>query len=190
MLHSSLTFDSIHGRSESLEETEQFMKGRLPTGEGMDPAHRVVYVIHRFLKSTNIVTEDESTSQDGGHQATELLGSVALNTLCASSLVLPENLTLSAAANTTTLTVELGYMILPIGWNKGYATESIMTVFEACRKARSFWYPFSKLYIRAIVDEENPASLRVMEKIGMAERGIYDWGESKKLHIFGVHLLE
>ena len=166
------------------------MKGRLPTGEGEDPVHRVVYVVHRILESINDATKDDSVSEESCHQITELIGSVALNTLDAGSLILPENLTLSAAANTTTLTIELGYIILPIGWNKGYATESIKTVFEACRKARSFQSPFSKLYIRAIVDKDNPASLRVMEKTGIAERGIYDWRESSKLHIFGMHLLE
>jgi len=74
-------------------------------------------------------------------------------------------------------------------------------VFEACKGAPSFWAPFEKLYVRAIVNGGNPASVRVMEKTGMIERGIYEWTgkpiflggqweERSNLHIFGMHLLE
>jgi RimJ/RimL family protein N-acetyltransferase len=99
---------------------------------------------------------------------------VTLKSLDAGSLALPEHLTLPVAAATTTLTVELAFMFLPIAWGKGYATESVEAAFESCRRARSFWTPFSKLYVRAIVNEGNPASLRVMEKVGMTKSGVYD----------------
>lgn len=51
------------------------------------------------------------------------------------------------------------------------------------------------------MNEENPASLRVMEKTGMTENGIYvwtgkavflagQWQERSSLHIFGMYLLQ
>ena len=129
------------------------------------------------------------------------IGLIALRSVDASSLALPENFTLPAAAATTTLTVELAYSFLPTGWGKGYATESVDAVLKSCKIAQSFWAPFTKLYVRAIVNEENPASLRVMDKVGMTKRGVYtwtgkavflagEWTERSNLHIFGMHLLE
>lgn len=136
-----------------------------------------------------------------GVKSTEFVGLLTLHSLDAGGLKLPENLTLPTAATTTTLTVELAYSFLPIGWGKGYATESIKAALESCKRARPFWTPFSKLYIRAIVNEGNPASQRVMDKTGMMKVGIYDWSgkavflagkwrERDSLCIYGMHLLE
>lgn len=130
---------------------------------------------------------------------TEFIGLVTLKSVDSHSLPLPEDLTLPVT-ETTTLTVEVAYMFLPIGWGKGYATESVKAVFESCKRARSFWTPFAKLYIRAIVNQGNPASMRVMEKAGMMKRGVYDWtgkiflaGEWRtqdSLYIYGMHLMK
>jgi RimJ/RimL family protein N-acetyltransferase len=145
--------------------------------------------------------EDEPQVTEQGKILTEFIGLVTLKSFDTGSLVLPDDLALPAAATTTTLIVELAYMFLPTGWGKGYATESVEAALESCKRARSFWTPFSKLYIRAIVNEGNPASLRVMEKTGMTKRGVYDWTgkaiflagewrERSSVHIFGMHLLE
>jgi RimJ/RimL family protein N-acetyltransferase len=72
---------------------------------------------------------------------------------------------------------------------------------EACKRAPSFWAPFSKVYVRSIVNEGNPGSLRVMEKTGVAKKGVYEWTgkaffvggewrEEIRLHIYGMYLLE
>jgi len=66
-------------------------------------------------------------------------------------------------------------MFLPTAWGAGYATESLSAVFETCRRARGFWSPFEKVYVSALVNEKNGASRRVMEKVGMGERGVYEW---------------
>ena len=177
------------------------MKGHLPTSEGEENTYRVAYAVHKVLESMSGSVEDEPQHAEQGEKSTEFVGLVTLKSLDDGRLALPEDLTLPVAAATTTLTVELGYLFLPIAWGKGYATESLEAVFESCKRARSFWTPFSKLYIRAIVNEDNPASLRVMEKTGMMKRGVYDWTgkaiflagewrERSSLHIFGMHLLE
>lgn len=57
-------------------------------------------------------------------------------------------------------TVELGYVIHPDFWNRGYATEMLKAVIPVLF-ARGF------RTVRAGYFEENPASGRVMEKAGM-----------------------
>lgn len=116
-------------------------------------------------------------------------------------LELPEHLTLPASEAATTLTLEIAYSFLPTAWRKGYATESAQAMFDACERGRSFWEPFSKLYIRAIVNDGNPASMRVMQKIGMTKRGVFvienrpvflagQIRDHHELHIYGRRLLE
>lgn len=190
------------GQAKSIEDTEKATKGILPSNEGEENTYRVAYAVHKVLGSISVSAEGEPQPEEQGKESAEFVGLVTLKSLDAtSSLALPEDLTLPVAAAATTLTVELGYSFLPTAWGKGYATESVEAVFEACKRARYFWTPFSKLYVRAIVNEDNPASLRVMDKIGITKRGVYEWTgkaifiagewrERDSLHIFGMHLLE
>ncbi|KAK2880683.1 hypothetical protein FQN49_000452 [Arthroderma sp. PD_2] len=180
-------FWSIGGRAKSIEDAEMIMNCYLPTEKEGETTYKVAYAVLRVLEPAE--------------QRTEFIGLVTLGSLDARSLPLPEDLTLPVTAAATTLTVEIAYLFLPAGWGKGYATESIKAVFECCRRARSFWMPFSKLYVRAIVNSENMASARVMEKTGMVERGVYEWTgkavlvggrwrERDNICIFGMHLLD
>lgn len=44
--------------------------------------------------------------------------------------------------------------------------------------ARGFWAPWERVWMRVIVNERNPASLRVMRKLGgdgVGERGVFVW---------------
>lgn len=175
------------------------MRGYLPTSEGEEKTYRIVYAVHKVLDVTSESPECEPQPIEPEKHATEFIGLITLRSLDASMLTLPEDLTTPVAATATTLIVDLGYMFLPVGWGKGYATESLEAVLEACKRAKSFWMPFSKVYIRALVNEENPASMRVMEKVGMVQRGIYEWTgeaiflagkwrERGNIHIFGMHL--
>ncbi len=61
--------------------------------------------------------------------------------------------------------VDLGYRLLKKHWNKGYASESAKACLE---------YGFVTLGLEEIVaraDKANPASIKVMQKIGMIYKG-------------------
>ncbi|EEP77821.1 predicted protein [Uncinocarpus reesii 1704] len=194
------TWWSIHGQSKSIEDTESNMKHYLPAG-GEENSYRVVYVVHKILEPLDSAAENQAHIKDQREKPTEVAGLVILKSLDAGNLAIPEELTVPAAAASTTLTTELGYSFLPTGWGKGYATESLKAVLESCKRAQSFWAPFSKVYVRAIVNEENPASLRVMEKAGVPKKGVYvaegepiflagKWRGMANLHIYGMYLIE
>ena len=57
--------------------------------------------------------------------------------------------------------IEMGYVIDPVYWNQGYATEALKAMI-----AELFARGWETVICGAF--EENPASLRVMEKSGMA----------------------
>ncbi|KAI9664939.1 MAG: hypothetical protein M1821_006387 [Bathelium mastoideum] len=192
---------SIHGRSKSIEDTEKATKNYLLTNEGEEKAYRVAYAVHQFL--VNHASDAMGSSQQALEQEnkpTEFIGLVTLASLAPGQLALPEHFTIPATAAANTLTVELAYSFLPKAWGKGYATESVGAVLESCKKAQAFWVPFSKVYVRVIVNAANLPSQRVMDKTGMVKRGVYElttepiwlageWQRDHSLHIFGMHLL-
>lgn len=182
------------------------MKAELPTDERERTAYRAIYAVHKVLEPTSGSVEGDPQPVEPGEKPTEFIGLVTVKSVdavgdAARKLALPEHLTLPAEAESTTLTVEIAYAFLTTEWGKGYATESVGAAIEACKRAPSFRAPFSKLYVRVIVNEDNTASLRVMEKIGIPKRGIYYWagepifhgGKSRdraNLHIYGMYLIE
>jgi RimJ/RimL family protein N-acetyltransferase len=84
---------------------------------------------------------------------------------------------------------EVGYWISPERWNRGYCTEAARAVLQ---------YGFETLNLNRIHSGHfgsNPASGRVLEKIGMTREGIlrrhvYKWGEYEDLVVFGLNVEE
>lgn len=62
--------------------------------------------------------------------------------------------------------VELGYVLAKRFWGKGYMTEAVRAVVNWAISEREVYR------IWAVCDVENPASARVMEKVGMKREGI------------------
>lgn len=80
---------------------------------------------------------------------------------------------------------ELGYWIGKTFWNHGYATEAARRVVQFGFQALGL----HRIYARAFV--RNPASRRVLEKIGMRYEGrlrdhFLKWGEPLDLDMFGL----
>lgn len=82
------------------------------------------------------------------------------------------------------LTLELSYQFLPISWSRGFGTESLKAVLDACRAAKEFWSPWDRVFVRAIVVEENAASMKVAQKSGLKDCGGYVW-EGEKVFLAG-----
>jgi RimJ/RimL family protein N-acetyltransferase len=61
--------------------------------------------------------------------------------------------------------IELAYHVLPSRWGRGYATEAGAALLEAA------WRETDLDYVVAVAFEENTASTRVMEKLGMTYEG-------------------
>ena len=129
--------------------------------------------------------ENEPWPVKADNNTTKFVGLVTMKPLDADSLVLPEHFTLPFAATLPTLTVELAHTFLPVAWGKRYATESVRAVFELCKRAQGYWAPFAKLYIRAFVNEDNSASLRVMEKTCMTKTGVFEFTR-KPIYLAGA----
>lgn len=103
------------------------------------------------------------------------VGLVNLFSLAPHDLALPEHLGTPASLGSSAVTMTIAYSILPAAWGKGYAPEAVNAVLGVCARARAFWLPYEKVYVRSIVNQQNPRSQRVMGKCGMERRGVYEW---------------
>jgi RimJ/RimL family protein N-acetyltransferase len=61
--------------------------------------------------------------------------------------------------------IELAYHVVPSAWGRGYATEAALALLEAA------WRETDVDHVVAVAFEENRASTRVMEKLGMTYEG-------------------
>jgi RimJ/RimL family protein N-acetyltransferase len=126
--------------------------------EGEDKIHRFPYAVHERV-------EDDKT---------RFIGMINLRTLSPEECKSPPHDTHGSTA--TTLSLEIAYMFLPTFWGHGYATESISAVLKTCASApATLWAPFEKVIIRAIVNDENVPSQRVMQKCGMGEPEVLEF---------------
>ncbi|KAF2852050.1 GNAT family acetyltransferas-like protein [Plenodomus tracheiphilus IPT5] len=196
-----VTWWSLSGRSKSLEDTEKVIEKILPkqvTNNDEDKTFRIPYAVHELLPTTN----SNSGLAAQNDRPSRFIGLITLQSLESRDLVLPPHLFPdSTQSSPNVLTIEVGYQYLPVAWGKGYGTESVGAVFDACKRAPAFWNPYEKVFVRAIVNAENPASQRVMAKVGMPLLGIYEWNgeaiyiagqwrEKDELNVYGMFLVE
>jgi RimJ/RimL family protein N-acetyltransferase len=181
--------NSISAQSKAIEDTEKRIQAWLPKDpiEGEPKSYRIAYAVHKILNSNP--------------QTTQFIGLITLVSAAGHALVIPDALILPPNSSPeSTETVILAYSFLPRGWGAGFATESVSAVLAACKQIPNFWTPFEKVYVRGVVNDGNPASLKVMEKLGIKERGVFEWKGKiwlaggwryeDRLHISGAYILE
>ncbi|KAH7381342.1 GNAT family acetyltransferase-like protein [Phaeosphaeria sp. MPI-PUGE-AT-0046c] len=168
------TWWSIHGTSKNLEDTEKHIMTILPapatdTPDPEPKAIRIVYAIHEILPNGSANATDDVP--------TRFIGIMTLKSLFPTTLPEADHLfPPSTRSPTSVLTMELGYLFLPVAWSRGFATESVKAVLGACKSApKEMWFPWEKVFVQAIVDKENAGSRRVMEKSEMRALGDYRW---------------
>jgi RimJ/RimL family protein N-acetyltransferase len=77
--------------------------------------------------------------------------------------------------------VDIGYRFLPDCWGKGYATESALPLMEQARRVHGF------KGIVGTVHPDNPASGRVLEKLGLRyERTLEPDEDGVRFLLYGV----
>lgn len=180
-----------------MEDTERFTKYALPVAvsEGEAKSYRVAYAVHELLSNPG----DESI--DKAHTPSRFIGLIGVKSLGTRALTLRSDILPPATLEPGCLTVELGYSYLPSAWGKGHATSAVKALIDACERGKSFWEPYDRVFIRSIVNSENPASQRVMVKSGMKELGVHIWEGEKmfvagkwrtrdELHIYGTFVVE
>lgn len=72
----------------------------------------------------------------------------------------------------------LWYRFAPEAWGQGYATEFAAAAVEHARSAGALWA------VHALVQADNPASIRVLENLGMKRLGLLGTAEGcqRSLH--------
>jgi len=160
---------SLHGPTHSLSESYEWMKEQLaPELDSM------FYSV--FVKAD---TSNSASTSDDDNGLGKHIGSVSLR-LQSSGPSLP----IPSTSTTTNMRV-LGYALFPSAWGKGYATEAGHALLNAYTAFASSTTSFSsaqedndgserqtgKTYIEAAVDEGNPGSVKVLEKLGFKKLG-------------------
>ncbi|CAO2647261.1 Nn.00g081830.m01.CDS01 [Neocucurbitaria sp. VM-36] len=197
-----VTLWSLSGQSKSQEDTERFAKACIPAipegGDGKPKTYKVNYAVHEILSSPSDPTRPNVSQEE---KPTRFIGMVSIRSIGPSDLILPEQYTPASSLTPSTLSTEVAYQFLPRSWGRGLATEAVGTFLEVLRRTAPLWQPFEKVYVRAIVNDENPASLAVMKKLGLQNMGVWEWtGEAiwlagkwtdrSRLWIFGKFLIE
>jgi len=153
------------------------MRNAIPAlnADAMDKRRcQVTYTIHT-------PGTDEHSKEVTGKK--EVIGQVSIR--AKGTLPIAESLSIDDGPETGILKMEIGYSLITTAWSRGYATEAVMATLSAFKRAESFWAPFKKIYIEAIVHPDNPASCRVLEKAGFRKVGLHEW-EAERIVLAGA----
>ena len=171
---SLLSFSSVFGASKDTADTQRVLQSSVPslaTEKGEKAPYRCRYAVHRLLKNSD--ASKEKTNVGEVWEESEVIGLVGLKP--EATVPINDELTVKNGPDVGVLRVELGYLYLPTTWSSGYATEASIAVLDAARRATSFWAPYHKIYVEAIVSPDNPASCRVLEKSELKKIGVNEW---------------
>ncbi|PSN73225.1 hypothetical protein BS50DRAFT_568803 [Corynespora cassiicola Philippines] len=182
------SFWTIGGPSKTLAETEKSVRGVLPqqpsnANEGAkanEQDYRIVYAVHQVPIKTD-------SNQTDGTKTEELERTfIGLVNLKPANFPLPSHLD-APTSPSNTLSLELAYCFLPAFWGKGYATETLTAVFDALQTApKVFWGKYEKVWVRALVNQLNGASQKVMQKVGkLTEMGVWVWEGEEAVWVAG-----
>lgn len=158
---------SLHGKTNNLEESQAWFT-----------EHFKKYDTITYIVFTRFSADGAELPFPG-----EVIGNMGLRTQAGGASLPPFSRASAAPASDQTpadLEVErplnlrsMGYMFLEKAWGKGYATEAGRAMLEAyhegTREARE--KGDEVYYVEAIWDDGNPASGRVLEKLGFREIG-------------------
>jgi RimJ/RimL family protein N-acetyltransferase len=148
--------------------------------------HRFAYIVHELAEGS-----------EGNEE--QFIGLITLRSLSPFETKFPPRDKHSSTS--TLLSLELAYMFLPKSWGRGFATESIAAVLENCaRVSAAYWTRYETVVVRAIVNDENAASQRVMEKCGMGEPEVVEfeggrffiagkWRTRHRLFVYGKEIV-
>lgn len=157
-----------------------------------------MYAIHEILQ---LPTNGPNTEEVNEERPTRFIGLISIRSLGPKDYFFPEKYTLESALDPSVLSTELGYQFLPVAWGRGFATEAVDAVLKSLVRGALFWEPYKRLYVRALVNEENPASLGVMRKLGLQNLGMWEykgeplflggkWTNTSRVFIFGKMLID
>lgn len=154
----------------TVHEAQEYMREILPAidSENSSKRYQVPYAVHRITSSSR-----SSPSKSDAASETEVLGLAMLK--ASSSVPISDTLGVKTDIEHDILRLEIGYMFLPQAWGKGYASEACVAILDACRRCKPFFAPCTKLYVEGFVSNDNPASVRVLEKAGLKFVGVNEW---------------
>lgn len=185
---------SLGGARRSVEDTEKWVASNVHAYNVHDEPKKFLafYAVHKRLDSSPEEPE-----------RAEFIGWVSVHSLSEweRNMDIPEHMIAPASSADSTLETSVAYCFLPHAWGQGFATEALLAIFEKCRERRSFWEPYAKVWLRAIVNRDNRASQRVAGKSGLEEKGEITWRgepvwlggkwrEEDTIKVYGMYLVE
>ncbi|KAF2115093.1 GNAT domain-containing protein [Lophiotrema nucula] len=158
---------AIHGKCKSFEDSRALMIEHMTT---MDS---ITYAVFVKPNSTSTSTNDE---EPGEH-----IGSIGFRThdeIMHPPPPPPKSATEVSAQIEADITAPspfnfriLGYSFFESSWGHGYATEALSALISAYSKMKAEENPNQLNYLEAGVSHENPASMRIVEKLGFEQVG-------------------
>ena len=172
---------SFSGPMKTLGETARAVEDCLPLVEhdGDVRKYRATYIIHTRTDAAPCERDVQSDESNAPRDATSsVIGQIKATKPGVYGAPFPDHLAApeQGASAGKTLTLEVGYCLLPKAWGKGFAAEALAALVEAFRSTPALWAPpYERVFLQAVMGEANRASRRVVEKAGFERLGVHRW---------------